>query len=85
MDAKPHPPPYLRNCEKIGSGPFLVIPSKAGIQCFRSFMNFLDPGFHRGDGVNIIFSQIFPFEREGQSLPRTRYGGGGELNLSGIC
>jgi hypothetical protein len=30
--------------------PFLVIPAKAGIQCFQIVTNSLDPGFHRGDG-----------------------------------
>jgi len=37
-------------CEKIDLSLFYVIPAKAGIQCFQSFTNFLDPGFHRGDG-----------------------------------
>jgi hypothetical protein len=30
--------------------PFSVIPAKAGIQCFQLIMDFLDPGFRRGDG-----------------------------------
>jgi hypothetical protein len=29
---------------------FHVIPAKAGIQYFQALKNFLDPGFHRGDG-----------------------------------
>jgi len=29
---------------------FYVIPAKAGIQCFRTLTNWLDPGLHRGDG-----------------------------------
>jgi hypothetical protein len=37
-------------CEKIDLGLFHVIPAKAGIQFFQGLTNFLDPGFHRGDG-----------------------------------
>jgi hypothetical protein len=37
-------------CEKIDLVLFHVIPAKAGIQCFQILSNFLDPGFHRGDG-----------------------------------
>ncbi len=39
-------------CEKIGLGPFLVIPAKAGIQCFRSLVNFLDPLAYRRQGFS---------------------------------
>jgi hypothetical protein len=36
-------------CEKIDLSLFYVILAKAGIQCFQSLTDFLDPGFHRGD------------------------------------
>jgi hypothetical protein len=55
------PPPLPRKrgrCEKIGSVLFHVIPAKAGIQCFQGISNCLDPGFHRGDGINLIFSHL---------------------------
>jgi len=45
-------------CEKIGSVLFHVIPAKAGILCFQGISNLLDLGFHRGDGINLIFSQL---------------------------
>jgi hypothetical protein len=50
---------WLRGrCEKIGSFLFHVIPAEAGIQCFQRLNNCLDPGFHRGDGLNLIFSHL---------------------------
>ncbi|MCX5919569.1 MAG: hypothetical protein NTX30_23210, partial [Deltaproteobacteria bacterium] len=52
------PPLPLGRCEKIALGLFHVIPAKAEIQCFQSLANFLDPGFHRGDGVNSIISHL---------------------------
>jgi hypothetical protein len=45
-------------CEKNDLSLFPVIPAKAGIQCFQNFANFLDPGFHRGDDLNSIFSHL---------------------------
>ena len=45
-------------CEKIGSFLFLVIPAEAGIRCFQRLTNCLDPGFHRGDGLNLFFSHL---------------------------
>jgi hypothetical protein len=58
-DLLPSPLPRKRGrCEKIDLGLFHVIPAKAGIQCFQSLANFLDPGFHWGDGVNSIFSHL---------------------------
>jgi hypothetical protein len=52
------PPLQKGRCEKIGSFLFHVIPAEAGIQCFQRLNNCLDPGFHRGDGLNLIFSQL---------------------------
>jgi len=44
------PPLVKGRCEKIDLVLFHVIPAKAGIQCFQGVTNWLDPGFHRGDG-----------------------------------
>jgi hypothetical protein len=38
--------------------PFSVIPAEAGIQYFQAFKKFLDPGFHRGDDQEAIFSHL---------------------------
>ena len=38
--------------------PFSVIPAEAGIQKFQWVTKTLDPGFHRGDGQNSIYSQL---------------------------
>jgi len=35
-----------------------VIPAKAGIQCPQDLTNLLDPGFHRGDDQDSIFSHL---------------------------
>ena len=45
-------------CEKIDPVSRHVIPAKAGIQRFLGVTNQLDPGFHRGDGLNPIFSHL---------------------------
>jgi hypothetical protein len=45
-------------CKKIALIPFLVIPAKAGIQYLSGLRNFLDPGFHRGDDLDQIFSHL---------------------------
>jgi hypothetical protein len=44
--------------------PFSVIPAEAGIQYFQAFKKFLDPGFHRGDDKEAIFSHL-PFAKGG--------------------
>jgi len=41
--------PCIDELAKSRKSLFSVIPAKAGIQCFKSLMNSLDPGFHRGD------------------------------------
>jgi hypothetical protein len=48
----------MGRCEKIDLSLFPIIPAKAGIQCFQSLANFLDPGFHRGGDLNSIFSHL---------------------------
>jgi hypothetical protein len=55
---RPFPPLKKGRWKKIDLVLFRVIPAKAGIQCFQSLSNFLDPGLHRGDGQNSIFSQL---------------------------
>jgi len=54
------PPLALPEGLKKWVGLRFVIPAKAGIQSFQSVTNFLDPGFHRGDGSNSIFSHPLP-------------------------
>jgi hypothetical protein len=40
---------------------FVVIPAKAGIQCFQGVIKPLDPGFRRGDD----FLKCIDFDLEG--------------------
>jgi hypothetical protein len=62
--------------ERIDPALSNVIPAKAGIQCFGSLTNWLDPGFHLGDGRNSIFSQIQGDERaaDGELGMENRFG-----------
>ena len=68
------PPLKKGRCEKNDLSLFPVIPAKAGIQCFQKFANFLDPGFHRGDDLNSIFSH----------LQREKGGFDGSANLGSV-
>ena len=53
-----YPPLANGRRENIDSVLYNVIPAKAGIQRFQGFTNWLDPGFHRGDGWNLIFPHL---------------------------
>ena len=48
----------VRSCEKMVVASLAVIPAEAGIQKGQRLTKTLDPGFHRGDGQNSIFSQL---------------------------
>jgi len=57
-------------CEKIELILFHLIPAKAGIQCFQSFNNFLDPGFHPAmSGTKIQFFHTFRVREGGPPSP----------------
>jgi hypothetical protein len=57
---------FSTNDDLVKSHNFIefVIPAKAGIQFFQWLSNLLDPGFHRGDGQNSIFSHLQRGARE---------------------
>ena len=61
----PNPPEGVKKLVCVLFPSFLA---EAGIQYFQDVKNFLDPGFHRGDDLKAIFTQL-PFPKGERVIP----------------